>query len=245
MIYQRKKEKIIRRFLIIWLFGVVCFPLLSQNETTQPVTPTTLELREFDDNKLNNYRADDDYNYEAYKEVETGAFQRFINRIQNWFNKLMASGRTGQLINYALYFLGFLALVFFVVKLFGIESNSMFKKGKGSAQSFEVSEEILDEMNFEEAIRKAEKSGQWRVAVRLIYLYALKDLADQDLIIVKKGKTNHEYLYEIHDIGFRQNFSELSFMFDYTWYGHFEASKDLVETAKLHLSAIQRKEIAA
>jgi hypothetical protein len=70
-------------------------------------------------------------------------------------------------------------------------------------------------------------------------------LADQDLIIVKKGKTNHEYLYEIHDIGFRQNFSELSFMFDYTWYGHFEASKDLVETAKLHLSAIQRKEIAA
>lgn len=224
---------------------MVCFPLLSQNETGQGAAPTPLELREFDDTKLATYRTDDDYNYEAYKEVETGAFQRFINRIQNWFNQLMASGRTGQLINYALYFLGFLALVFFVVKLFGIESNAMFKKGKNSAQSFEVSDEILDEMNFDEAIRKAEKSGQWRLAVRLIYLYALKNLADQELIIVKKGKTNHEYLYEIHDVGFKQNFSELSFMFDYTWYGHFEANKELVERAKSHLAAIQRKDIAA
>lgn len=223
---------------------MVCVPLLSQNETEKPVA-APLEIREFDDSKLATYRLDEDYNYEAYKEVETGAFQRFIDRIQNWFNKLMSSGRTGQLINYALFLLGFIALVFFVVKLFGIESNSMFKKGKSSSQSFEISEEVLDEINFDEAIRNAEKSEQWRIAVRLIYLYALKDLADQDLIIVKKGKTNHEYLYEIHDVGFRENFSELSFMFDYTWYGHFEANKELVETAKLHLTAIQRKERAA
>jgi hypothetical protein len=223
---------------------VVCIPLLSQNETTTSVA-TPIELREFDDNKLAEYRADDDYNYEAYKEVETGAFQRFINRILNWFNKLMSSGRTGQMINYALYFLGFLALVFFVVKMFGIESNSMFKKGQRHSQSFEVSEEILDQMDFEEAIRKAEKNSQWRVAVRLIYLFALKNLADQELIIVKKGKTNHEYLYEIEEDGFRQNFSNLSFMFDYTWYGHFEADKELVDSAKSHLSAIQKKELTA
>ena len=109
----------------------------------------------------------------------------------------------------------------------------------------EVIEELLDEVNFDEAISNAEKGEQWRVAVRLIYLYALKNLADQDLILVKKGKTNHEYLYEIKEAGFKQPFTDLSFMFDYTWYGHFEANKELVERAKSYLAAIQRKGLAA
>jgi len=224
---------------------MLVIPLVSQNETAPPSVPDKIELRKFDQSKLTDYRLDEDYNYEAYKEVESGAFQRFINRIRNWFNLLMSSDATNQLIRYGIYLLGFVALVFFVIKLFEIESNSLFKKGKSNPQSFEVSEESLDQIDFEESISKAEKSGLWRVAIRLIYLFALKDLADRELIVVKKGKTNHDYLYEIYGDDFKQNFSALSVLFDYTWYGHFEANKELVTKAKAHLIEIQKRDLAA
>jgi len=61
------KEKIIRKFLIIWLLGAVCFPLLSQNETTATAIKTQLQIREFDGNKLAEYRADEDYNMKRKK----------------------------------------------------------------------------------------------------------------------------------------------------------------------------------
>ena len=218
---------------------------MSQNETTPLHSSKPIEMRTFDENKLSDYRSDNDYNYEAYRQVETGAFQRFIGRIRTWFNRLMASGTTGQIINYILFLLGFIALVFFVIKLFGIEANAMFTKGKKASQSFEVSEEALDQINFVEAIDKAEKSQQWRVAIRLVYLYALKDLADRELIVVKKGKTNHDYLYEIHSGTYRDNFSALSIIFDYTWYGHFSANMELVTKAKGHMTEIQKRELAA
>ena len=67
---------------------------------------------------------------------------------------------------------------------------------------------------------------------------------DRELILIKKGKTNHDYLYELQG-AFKSNFSELSIIFDYTWYGHFEANKELVTKAKEYLAEIQRREQAA
>ena len=211
---------------------------MSQNETSAFEERSKLEIRHFDKSKLADYRNNPNYEYDAYKEVEKGAFQRFVERIQNWFYSTIRSGTTRQLLRYGFYLLCFVALTFFVIKLFGIETNTMFKGGSKSSLAFEVTEESLDEINFEEEIAKAEQNGQLRLAVRLIYLQALKTLADRDFITVKKGKTNHDYLYEIGDTELRENFSSLSFIFDYTWYGHFDANAELLNRMKSYSGAI-------
>ncbi len=218
---------------------------LSQNDTIPQREITKLELRQFDGNKLADYHSDDDYNYDAYRDVQEGAFQRFLNRVWRWFRELFSSGPTGRIMEIALYVIAFGVLVFLIVKLTGMEATAFFRKARTGDQDFEISEESLDQINFEEEIAKAKSEKQWRIAIRLIYLYSLKTLADRQMIFIKKGKTNHEYLYELEDKEWKEDFSSLCFIFDYTWYGHFEGNEELVKRAESNLMSIQKQERAA
>ena len=57
----------------------------------------------------------------------------------------------------------------------------------------------------------------------MVYLYTLKLLSDQKIIEWMPSKTNHDYLYEIKNDHFQQQFSTLSYYFEYVWYGDFQA----------------------
>ena len=59
------------------------------------------------------------------------------------------------------------------------------------------------------------------MATRLIFLHALKLLADKHLIDFNPGKTNHDYVEELKISDLKIGLNELSFYFDYAWYGNF------------------------
>ena len=87
-------------------------------------------------------------------------------------------------------------------------------------------------MDFEALIAEAIDQKEHKKAIRLYYLYALKKLADQDLIHWKPGKTNLEYQQELGSPEIRPYFGDLSYYFDYAWYGDFPVSQSLFEKVK-------------
>lgn len=222
------------KILLLLLFTVsaVSAQELTENSSVQ-------ELREFNEQKLDEYRQDKKFQYEIPTPETEGPFQRFWRGVQEWFSRLLGSGATANVINILIRILIVVVFIYFIIKIFGIEVTTVFKPSKAKKLAYEVNEEQLHSIDFENEIAKAIQEKQWRFVVRLTYLHALKLMADAELLTVKKGKTNRDYLYELSGKEIEQDFERLSFIFDYTWYGHFEANDTIVAQAQDHLSNIQ------
>ncbi|OEK05951.1 DUF4129 domain-containing protein [Roseivirga misakiensis] len=219
---------------LILLFFFSCSALAQGLNTAEPV----IEIREFNEQKLADYRANSDFQYELVKPEPPNAFERLVARVQDWFWRVLNSGTTGTIIE-ILWKGGLVfAFVYFIIKIFGVEVSTLFKPSKPNKLDYEVNEEQLDAINFEEEIAKALTQKQWRFAIRLTYLNALKRMADAGLLKVKKGKTNRDYLYELSGSDAENDFERLSFIFDYTWYGHFEADDSIAAQAQEHFANI-------
>lgn len=234
---QRMKMKRMRTISIL-LFLLITVGSLSAQEVDS--LQTQVEIRAFDQEKLNEYRQDGSFQYELPKPETEGPFARFWRGIQEWFAELIGSGTTANIINILVRVLVVVAFIYFIIKIFGIEVTTVFRPSKAQKLPYQVSEEQLDNIVFEVEIAQAIKEKQWRFVVRLTYLHALKLLADAEWLSVKKGKTNRDYLYELSGKDIEKDFERLSFIFDYTWYGHFEANDAVVAQAQDHLSNIKK-----
>lgn len=235
------KTRFIRSLLLIliicWGFGQ---ELHAQSKAADTAIHYT-EFREFDSDKLERYRSDEDFEYTPPQLQKKGPFQIFLEKLTRWFTNLFGSGVAGTIWDIIVNLSLLAAFILFIVKIFGIETQSLFKPAKKKVMAYTVDEETLDQINFDDEIQKALQSKQWRLAIRLVYLAALKHLADTNKVVVVKGKTNHEYLYELSSSDTRDHFSNLSFLFDYTWYGHFEANEPMTDKAQAYLGEIVKK----
>lgn len=225
------------RVLLLFLFCSINQLALAQEAGSKLETAK----RTFDEQKLEELRADSDFQYEVIKPDPKGAFQRFIERIQNWFARLFASEASQTIIDILFRLLLVVAFIYFVMKLAGVEISTVFKPNKAKKLDYEINEERLSDIDFEKEITLAIQSKQWRFAIRLIYLNSLKFLSDHSALEIKKGKTNREYVYELGNSPQVQDFERLSFIFDYTWYGHFEANSEITNRAQAYLSEISKR----
>ncbi len=105
--------------------------------------------------------------------------------------------------------------------------------------SAEEAEKNINEANFDKLIETAVQAKNYRLAIRFYYLKILKLMADQKLIEYEYQKTNYEYFYEINNPELKNLFKEISFVFDYCWYGdHFAEEVDF-QIAKNKFSEVQ------
>lgn len=168
-----------------------------------------------------------------------GAFDRLWKRFTSWLWSLWSSETTGDVIEFLLYVLALIVFIYVAIKLAKVEVSTVFKPAQKNA-SLEVSEEKLDEIDFEAAIAQAKSDQNWRFLIRLLYLQALKVLWEREVVSVKKGKTNQEYLYELSNRPGAKPFEKLCRLFDYTWYGHFEANEVHAEHAEQYATELTR-----
>jgi hypothetical protein len=101
--------------------------------------------------------------------------------------------------------------------------------------------EDIYEMNFEKEIHKAIDGGNYRMAIRLMYLRTLRDLSLRDLISYTHEKTNSDYLFQLAGTNYYKNFFRLTRNFDYTWYGQFDVSKDSFAVIQNDFSAFKQQ----
>ena len=111
----------------------------------------------------------------------------------------------------------------------------LFRKPSQAAivqEEEETQTEDIFSINFDKEITRAINAGQYRSAIRLLYLQTLKELSQRNIINYKNERTNTEYVYQLAGTTFYKNFSYLTRTFEYTWYGKADLNKDVFETLK-------------
>ena len=76
------------------------------------------------------------------------------------------------------------------------------------------------------------QSGEKRLTIRYYYLWLLKIMAQKQIIEWDIEKTNSDYLYELKDQAQKEDFTYLSYLYNYIWYGEFEMDETTFAKAK-------------
>ena len=115
-------------------------------------------------------------------------------------------------------------LVIFTIRYFKRD-----KKVKKETTRTIFGEEITDETTAEslaDAARKMAEQGEYRAAIRKLYVSLLFELERQGLLRLQASTTNREYLNKIRQqIGLFPVMAYLTDRFDYFWYGKYSSSQ--------------------
>ena len=117
---------------------------------------------------------------------------------------------------------------YLVYRLFLSNSSFLSRNRKNIASDIAVIEEE-NASDPDALLRNAIKSGNYRLAVRFLYLQSLKRLSEKKFIEINTNKTNYEYVSEIRRHKFANEFASLTLQYEYVWYGEYPVDERLFE----------------
>lgn len=123
-------------------------------------------------------------------------------------------------------------LLFIIYKLF--LSNAVFgKRSKKAKIEVEQDEEDVTLSNdYDSLLRKAYHAGEFKMAMRFLFLKTLQKLNDRELIRYSVDKTNSNYVKEL-PAAKRNLFASLALYYEYIWYGNAAVSKETFDTIEI------------
>lgn len=206
--------------VLIWL-PVFLAPLVlpAQRQSGLRVDTQSVYVRSFDAEALENYRNNPVFQYKQAA-PKPNWFQRMLRSFLDWLDGRPKTTKVlGQGIFYGLMTVG---LLFIVLGLLRIKISSFFAKGAAnSAWGLSPGQDNIEEIDFEKLIRDALANGDYRKALRLLYLECLKVLSVKGWIVWKPNKTNTDYKNELKETLVATYFEKLSETYEYVWYGQF------------------------
>jgi hypothetical protein len=116
---------------------------------------------------------------------------------------------------------------FIIWYLAGSNVSLFRKKAKsiGDKDQDEVETENIFAINYQKEIDKAARQENYRLAVRLMFLRLLKTLSEKNIIQYNQGKTNLDYLLQLHPTRYYKDFFRITRNYEYSWYGQFEVNE--------------------
>ena len=149
-------------------------------------------------------------------------FQRLVNRILHWLDR-------GQISVPALPLLPMIASIMLVLILIWV-FRTLFNDLVGEAHlNGEVGgdDEPLDSQAAFEKAQAVSRGGDYRSAVRYLYLSSLLLLDERDILRYDRSKTNREYLRSVSNSPeLAGPLSEVIEVFDDVWYGYHSLGED-------------------
>lgn len=197
----------------------------------------TISQLKFNPNFKDKYKSSE-FQYEV-KVAEKGIWDRFMDWLASVFKKIfgLSNGVSQSAVDITVRTLAIL-LVLFVVYLIVksiLNKEGQWIFGKSTTKkviSHDDIERNLKYIDFEKLINDTLKNGDNRLAIRYYYLWILKKMSEKSIIDWNPEKTNSDYLYEIQSENLKKEFSYVSYLYNYIWYGEFEIDNETFENAK-------------
>lgn len=148
--------------------------------------------------------------------------QEYKKGFWDYFNSFF-SGDAIRIITYivlGIFFLFIIYRIMVVNKLF-LFYTSPKTKVNDSGEEVDIEDENLDEK-----IRRAAEAGDHRQAVRFMYLKTLQLLNERQWIKYHVDATNYEYVLQMSKHKLGNDFSFLTRIYDYVWYGEFTLTRE-------------------
>lgn len=183
-------------------------------------------VRSFDENSLQKFRHDKDFQYLQLSEPAKSMWERFWDWIWQHIIDIMRTKKGKNTVWTILFLAGASAVVFFIMKVMGMNKGGLFGRSSGSSLNYFSDEEDINSISFDEAIKNAVADKNFRLAIRLLYLQTLRQLSDKGYIEWQKDKTNHEYISEVAGRAWQPLFKKVTYNFEYAWYGEMNVSDE-------------------
>ncbi|MGZ8544504.1 MAG: DUF4129 domain-containing protein [Flavisolibacter sp.] len=225
-----------KTILIIVIFLQVIIPVNSLAQYQDTVFTDSEVFEE-------EYTVDDDYRYFNLKPLpqkiqERKIDEQTIGAIKSeedyWYadlapekKQVKPSRNTSINFNFAEALFWILVIGGFIAFLVWFLANNqigLFRKSRIENPADVVEEfdnEDIFSIKYDQEIPKAISTGNFRMAVRLLYLQTLKEMTERNIIRYGHEKTNSDYLFQLHKSRYYDRFFRLTRHFDYTWYGGF------------------------
>ena len=137
-----------------------------------------------------------------------------------------------------------LALLFIVFISYKVLfKNGIFKRKKElTAEEEEDSLKDLNELSeYDFLAHEAENKNEFNLATRYLFLKTLKNLSDKGCISFTSEKTNKEYLNEMRQHNYYEEFGKLTRDYEYVWYGKFSIDNKQYQKLKEDFSSFNKK----
>lgn len=136
----------------------------------------------------------------------------------SWLDRLFSSNG----LQYFLWFTAGSFILFILYNLFLAEGVFRRAPKNAAVTTPDAQEEMIDhESDFDKLIRSAVQSGNYRLAVRYHYLQTLHLLAGKNQLQLAADKTNYQYVNELINKNYQNDFAGLTLNYEYVWYGEF------------------------
>lgn len=187
----------------------------------------------FDRTQIESYRAEKEFDYINAQEKDNWwtRFKKWINAKYNQFlNWLFGEYQANSILAFFIKILPFLLLLILIGLIVWLFSRlnpgaRILEQQKTSEVFLTEEEELVKNEDLQGLMKEAVKNGQFRLAVRYYYLNELRKLDELELIQYEYQKTNRDYSNEIKDEKIRKQFSDITFLYEFIWYGSFQVSE--------------------
>lgn len=178
----------------------------------------TLQLRKVPDSLVKKLQEDDDFWYAnalLKKEKPKEEGKHITLGQQSWFQTLLWLMIIGGFAGFLIWYLA--------------GSNvGLFRKKRNiiAGAEEEVGTEDIFAINYQKEIDKAAQQGNYRLAVRLMFLRLLKDLSEKNIIQYRQERTNLDYLVQLQPTRYYTDFFRITRNYEYSWYGQFDVNEE-------------------
>lgn len=231
-------------FIITLLF---CFSFgFSQEEKdslqVQKDVSSTIEPRTFEEELSQKYDGEE-FDYSSTE----GEAQNLMSRFLLWLRDLLRDTfginidpgifKVLELLIYIA--MGILAIYLLVRFFAGQNLSAVFSKKATTLMDINLSEEHIENVDLDAKIQEALAEKNYRLAVRYHYLRVLKNLSLKNIITWEYEKTNSDYQKEITSKELKPLFEEVSYLYDYIWYGEQDIDEIGFNAAQAHFVALK------
>ena len=191
--------------------------------------PDTLkrELRSIESDSLKSINSDKGFYYKRYMDSLLRATQFKVQKPRRRVD-LSGSDFFSSIFGIIFWILAIGLFIYLVYRLFLSNSSFLSRSRKNIASDIAViEEENTSDPN--SLLRNAIRSGNYRLAVRYLYLQSLQRLSEKKFIEINTNKTNYEYVMEVRRHKFANEFASLTLQYEYVWYGEYPVDERLFE----------------
>ena len=224
--------------------------MFAQQDSTATINYDTapLTVQEINEDDLQAYRNNPDFDYEVIKRDQTwwDDFKTWLyNLLTQFFEWLFGVEKAAgflqvffQILPYVL----LLILLYILIRFFLNVNASALNQAKKNGALVTLSEEehIIKNEDIQQLIQKALQDKNYRLAIRYYYLYILQLMTDKEIISWELQKTNYDYLNEIDKQELKHPFSTITRWYDYIWYGNFDIDETKYKRAETDFESLQK-----
>ncbi|HXU25703.1 MAG TPA: DUF4129 domain-containing protein [Bacteroidia bacterium] len=221
-----------RYFLFIFLFCCSITVFSADKKVVVYDTSATHVIKKASIEKEKEIFADKEFIYKKDAKESKSWWDSFLEWLSRLLSKLFGKS-IDKNPNLSYNILKYTFITAFIIGLIYILWKSKFigllkrdaKKLDGS--SFTDLPENIEGLNIDALVEEAIQKQNYRLAVRWCFLKSLQWLNKQNKIAWQPAKTNVDYQQELKDKTLKAEFTSLSYVFEYVWYGETDCNEKL------------------